>query len=130
MNSQLGPIDVDCDAPSYSIVGACGTLGFLLPLDVRWCRLTHFRDLERERSGAPGFHPWTWLFGGKLGAKTACPCGLSLPMMERCTFTFPSGRASHYHIGQCSRCHTIYWEELAARPERAGTESESESWGV
>jgi hypothetical protein len=128
MNSQLGPIDIECDAPSYSIVGACQTLGFLSPLDVRWCRLSHFRDVERERSGVPGFHPWTWLFGSNAAVKTNCPCGQSLPMMERCTFTFPSGRVAHYYIGQCSLCHAIYWEELTSNPTPA--EAESESWGV
>jgi hypothetical protein len=128
MSSQLGPIDFDCDAPPYSIVGACATLGFLSPLDVRWCRLCHFRDLERERSAEAAFQPWTWLFGNKSNARTTCPCGQSLPMMERCTFTFPSGRVAHYHIGQCSRCHAIYWEELKSSPTPA--EAESESWGV
>jgi hypothetical protein len=62
MFSRLGPIDLKCDAPLYSVVAACGKLGFQSPLDVRWCRTSHFLGGQREPGG--GFHPLLWLFGG------------------------------------------------------------------
>jgi len=58
----MEPIDIECDAPSYAFVEACEKVGFRSPLDVRWCRMSHFLGSQREPDG--GFHPLRWLFGG------------------------------------------------------------------
>ena len=124
MFSRLGPIDIECDAPLYSVVEACEGLGFQSPLDVRWCRMSHVLRGQRELGGVVGFHPLRWLFGSSQPAKTICTCGQPLPPMERYTFTFASEKEAHYLLGQCCRCRTMYWEE-APVPSRKETESGS-----
>ena len=37
MSSELGLLEVECDAPPYPIVRACRKLGLIAPEDVRWC---------------------------------------------------------------------------------------------
>jgi hypothetical protein len=110
MSERLGPMEIECDSPSYSIVSACQKLGFYSPEDVRWCRLshagipaTHWRELLRR--------PWQFLLGGSKSTEKACFCGLALPALEMCTFTLISGKEVTYVIGQCSRCHAIFWDE-------------------
>ena len=125
MSSRLGPMDLDCDAPLYSVVKACEGLGFQSPLDVRWCRRSHVLGGQRELGGVVGFHPFQWLFGGSQRPKTICTCGQPLPLMERFTFTFASEKEADYLLGQCCRCRTMYWEE-ASVPSRKETESGSE----
>jgi len=107
----LGPIDIECDAPPYTVVEACGKLGFRSPLDVRWCRLSQL--LGRQREPAGGFHPLRWLFGGSQPPKTICTCGQPLPIMQHCACTFASGRADEYLFGQCRRCRTMFWEKVS-----------------
>jgi hypothetical protein len=34
-----------------------------------------------------------------------------LPEMANYIFTLDTGREIAYLLGQCSRCHAIYWEE-------------------
>jgi hypothetical protein len=113
MFSHLGPIDVDCDAPPYSVVAACEKLGFHSPLDVRWCRMSRF--IQRERGRVRGFHPWLWLFGSSQPAQPTCNCGQPLPVMERYSFAFASAKQSHYLLGQCRRCRTIFWGKTRIR---------------
>jgi hypothetical protein len=122
MFSRLGPIDIKCDAPLYSIVKACGKLGFQSSLDVRWCRTNHFLGGQGESGG--GFHPLRWLFGGSQPPETTCACGQPLPKMERYTFTFASEKKGHYLLGQCCQCRTMFWEEVSV-PSRKETESGS-----
>jgi hypothetical protein len=123
MFNSLGPIDIKCDAPLYCIVKACRKLGYQSPLDVRWCRTSHFLGCLRETGG--GFHPWRWLFGGSLNPKTTCTCGEPLPKAKNCICTFQSRKECHYLLGQCLRCRTMYWEEVSV-PSRTETESGKE----
>ncbi len=113
MSSSLGPIDIHCDAPPYSIVRAGRGLGFYRPEDVRWCRLSHFRT-EQEGHWEL-LNPLTWkvALGGTGRARKACTCscGQDLPVLERYVFTFSSGDQVSYLIGQCGRCHTLFWED-------------------
>ena len=120
MFNNLEPIDIEGDAPVYSFVEACGNLGFESPLDVRWCRKSYFIGGQRE-SGR-GFHPLRWLFGGN--PRATCTCGQPLPKMKNCICTFESGKESHYLLGQCRRCRTMFWEEVSM-PSRKETESGS-----
>ena len=120
MFNILGPMDIECDAPLYCVVKACGQLGFQSPLDVRWCRMSRFRGGQREPDR--GFHPLRWLFGGGPSPKRTCTCGQPLPLMECYTCTFESAKECHYLLGQCRRCRTMFWEEVSV-PSRTETES-------
>jgi len=111
MSSRLGPIDITCDAPPYSVVQACAWLEFQTPLDVRWCRMSHFLATQDERTGAAGLHPWKWFSIGNQPKDNTCTCGEPLAALEWYTFAFTSGTVAHYHLGQCRRCRTIFWEE-------------------
>jgi hypothetical protein len=111
MSQQLGPIDVSCDAPGYPIVRAASRVGVTTPEDVRWCRMSHF--LEQAGGWKGLFHPTTWtklLVRGEAGDQI-CSCGAQLPVLERVTFTFTTGREETYLLGQCARCRTVFWEE-------------------
>jgi hypothetical protein len=110
MSKSSGPLDAECDAPSYAIVQACQRLGFHSPADVRWCRLSHlrryplaWRQLFRR--------PWRFLLGMTRASIKTCFCSQPLPALEMCTFTLISGKEIPYLIGQCGRCHTIFWDE-------------------
>jgi len=120
MFNSLGPIDIECDAPLYSVVEACGNLGFLSPLDVRWCRKNHLLGGQRVPDG--GFHPLLWLFGCRQLPKTTCTCGQPLPRMKYYICTFESEKEVHYYLGQCCQCRTMFWDE-APVPSRKETES-------
>jgi len=111
MFTSLGPMDIEWDAPPYSVAEACGKLGFQSPLDVRWCRTSHF--LGGRRKPGSGFHPLLWLFGGSQHPKTTCTCGQPLPIMEHYICTFESQKEGHYLLGQCRRCRTMFWEEVS-----------------
>jgi hypothetical protein len=110
MASQYGPLEIDCDAPPYAVVEACSRIGFRSPLDTRWCRASQAIPPE-ARHGMFSLHSWKQFFGGRAPERNLCHCGQSLPVLEKCTFTFLSGRTADYLIGQCCRCRTIYWEE-------------------
>jgi len=108
MFSQLGPIDVCCDAPAYAIVEACSQVGFEFPLDVRWTRMSHFLA---SAGGGMGSLSWK-LFGAISESKQKlCNCGQRLPLLEKYTFMFASEKLADFLLGQCVRCHAIYWEE-------------------
>src|SRR5947209_6856744 len=111
MASQLGPIELQCDAPSYPVVRACRRVGVESPEDVRWCRLTHFLNQAFGWKGL--FHPLTWkkLLSRAHGDEQCCSCGEKLPNLDRVTFTFTTGREESYLLGQCVRCRTVFWEE-------------------
>ncbi len=108
MSTRLGPIDMQCDAPPYCFVKTCGKLGFQSPLDVRW---------RRAHEKGDSFHPFWWLFGGGRKAKTTCTCGESLPALSHCFSTAESPKESHYLLGQCHRCRTMYWKICQCRAE-------------
>ncbi|HYT88394.1 MAG TPA: hypothetical protein VEL76_06715 [Gemmataceae bacterium] len=111
MASQFGPLEIDCDAPSYAIVEACHRIGFRSPLDVPWYRLSHFLGEDGAKGSVFSLQMWKHLFGMNRPGGKNCRCGQSLPMLEKCTFTFLSSRQAEYLIGQCRRCLTIFWDE-------------------
>jgi hypothetical protein len=90
MSEELGPIDIQCDAPPYPVVRACQRLGFRTPQDVRWCHVNRF-----TRTGG---HP-------------ACACGQPIERLESYTFTFVTGNKAEYLLAQCPRCLAIYWDK-------------------
>jgi hypothetical protein len=116
MSEELGPLEVDCDSPSYSIVRACQRLGMESPEDVRWCRLSKMSE-KLSDWGQAFLHPWKLFSATEPQAIKACRCGEVFPLLERCTFTLLSGREESYLIGQCKKCHTIFWEDMrTSRP--------------
>jgi hypothetical protein len=102
-------IDLDCDAPAYSVVHACKTVGVERPEDVRWCHWTR-RGVRRT---AGWFHVGNWrsLFRRPSPDDTRCSCGETLPCLEECLFSCVSGEAVTYLLGQCRRCGTVFWQE-------------------
>jgi len=106
MSSQLGPIEICCDAPSYLIVQACERLRFRSPLDVPWWRLSHYLNENSSRFGV-----WNLLFAKTRAEKKTCHCGAPLPILEDYAFTFACGKVANYGLAQCPRCRTIFWEE-------------------
>jgi hypothetical protein len=120
MYSHFGTIDVACDAPPHSVAEVCRELGFLAPLDVRWCRMSNFNGGPRANGGA--LRALLSLFSGRSDtSRKNCTCGKPLPEMTRYTCTFESGKQAHYLLGQCLRCRTMFWEEASA-PSRKEAE--------
>jgi len=107
---QLGPLEITCDAPPYLIVQACHQVGIESPQDVRWCRVSHllgsvgWQELLRSASGAI-----VWRIRFPQAMKYCC--GLVLPDLEKTTFVLSTQREVSYLLGQCPRCHTVFWEE-------------------
>ncbi len=111
MSSHLGPLEVECDAPPYSIVRACRKLGMREPEDVRWSQKG--RRLRRTQSLMQLFGPlWGHLTGREPPEGSLCVCGFPMPMLESYSFTFLSGEQVEYEMGQCPHCRTIHWEKL------------------
>jgi hypothetical protein len=108
MSRSYGPLDIQCDAPPYHIVKASSEVGIEAPEDVRWFRLSHYLD---GSAGATPRQPWMsfWLLTQPNARR--CTCGENLPTLRKFVFTFRSGKESGYHLGQCQRCRTAYWEE-------------------
>lgn len=113
MSSRLGLLELECDAPPYAIVRACRKVGLERPEDVRWCRKS--RHAKRNHGWITFLASPIW--GRLLGRADeadephACNCGQNLPELESYAFTFQTGEQIEYEIGQCPRCHTIYWEK-------------------
>lgn len=109
--SKLGPLEFQCDAPSYKVVQACRRIGFYAPEDVRWCKLSEFSHASPGWKGL--FHSETWkrLLSGGHPSERTCSCGEHLPSMDRVTFTFTTGHEATYLLGQCCRCRTVFWDE-------------------
>jgi hypothetical protein len=108
---QWGPLEIDCDAPPYSIVRACTRIGIRTPEDVRWCRLGGLQEVAgswRELIR----HPWKLFGGAKSAPGKACFCGHTVPRMDEFTFTMISGTERSYLLGQCDQCRTVFWEEV------------------
>jgi hypothetical protein len=98
-DNNLGPIEVCCDSPPYTVVRACRQLGFQEPEDVRWSRV------NRALPGQDG--PWAFF----RAQEHACRCGVKLPLLERCTFALRTGERMSFFLGQCPRCRTMFWEK-------------------
>lgn len=110
MSNKLGPLDLCCDSPPYMIVRACGQVGFYQPEDVGWRRLERM-SANRERAPASfGFFSWTKLLTGGQKKHRGCICHSEPPILEKYTFLLNTGREFSYHLGQCERCWTIFWE--------------------
>jgi hypothetical protein len=111
--TNLESLDLECDAPSYSIVKISQILGFQSPVDVRWCRLSHFPGGERGRQGF-----WTRLrrffFSRTEAKRKTCTCGQPLPDMKRLALAHLFPQEVNYFLGQCPRCRTIFWEKEAS----------------
>jgi hypothetical protein len=111
MSGKLGPIDVCCDAPPYPVVRATRRFDFHTPEDVRWRRMSRFLHEREGWHGVFNTESWKALLGMGGRARSACSCGQELPILERYTFLFLSGGQASYLLGQCGRCHTIFWED-------------------
>jgi hypothetical protein len=111
MANQLGPLDISCDAPPYSVVTACRRVGFEDPEDVRWCRLNQIMDTPSDEWEMLKRHPWRLLIRMASPDVKSCRCGQRMPTFDRYTFTYLTGHESSYLLGQCARCKTVYWEE-------------------
>ena len=111
MANQLGPLDISCDAPPYSVVTACRRVGFQDPEDVRWCRLNQIMDTPPDEWEMLKRHPWRLLIRMASPEVKSCRCGQQIPTFDRYTFTYLTGHESSFLLGQCPRCKTIYWEE-------------------
>ncbi len=108
MLNELKDTEILCDAPPYGVVAACADIGFQSPLDVRWCRMSHFLAQQRGRWDR---FPWKLLLGRRRPKKEACGCGQPLPVLRKYAVTFASGNVTEYLQGQCPRCRTIFWDE-------------------
>jgi hypothetical protein len=112
MAAGLGPIEIQCDAPPYSIIQACQWVGIERPEDVRWSRMSHFLSEDNERHELFNVHAWKSFLGMSRAGRMSCTCGHALPRLEKCTFTFITGKEVSYYIGQCERCKSVFWEEI------------------
>jgi hypothetical protein len=110
MSNQLGPLDVECDAPAFAIVHACQHIGIRTPEDVRWCQMSHFLSQAEGWKGLFQFLTWEKLMGRTHSGEMLCSCGAALPVLETVTFTFITGREETMLLGQCPRCSTVFWE--------------------
>jgi hypothetical protein len=112
MSNRLGPLEIECDAPPYSIVTACRRVEFEDPEDVRWCRLGQVLDVPSSEWEGLKRQPWKLLVRMAAPDVRTCVCGSRLPSLDRYTFTYLTGHEASYLLGQCKRCRTIYWEEM------------------
>jgi hypothetical protein len=87
-------------------------------LDVRWCRLSHFRAGERQREGTFGVRVWRWLLGRRRRQLQSCTCGQPLPDLREYCFSCHAEKVGDYLLGQCSRCGTVFWDEAFPVPRR------------
>jgi hypothetical protein len=117
MANQLGPIEFNCNAPSYTIVRACGRVGIDNPEDVPWYRFGQFVNGQTGRKAAAGYKDLLSLLLLHRPRRTQCLCGQPLPELALCTFVLASGSQQTYLIGQCGRCHTVYWDQPFGSPE-------------
>lgn len=100
MSDDLGPMDITCDAPPYSVVRACAELGLRRPLDVRW------QHLEPDEAASRGL---LWSPRSTIGH--TCRCGKPFPDLRVYTLAADDAPPGEYHVGQCAHCQTIYWQE-------------------
>jgi hypothetical protein len=113
MFGRFRQLQIWCDAPPYAVVRACKGCGFHSPLDVRWCRISHFL---KERRSILGVRLWRWLFGGSRPKEHTCTCGQPLPRLKKYGFSFLSIKGGDYLLGQCRRCRTIFWDAAVPLP--------------
>ncbi len=114
MADHSSSFQIECDAPSYSIVHACQIVGLEAPEDVRWCRMRHLHKQANNRRDMLDPRTWGSLLGLAEPREGKCHCGRELPKLEKYTFTLISGKELNYYLGQCHSCRTIFWEEASA----------------
>jgi hypothetical protein len=110
MSEHLGPIEIRCDAPPYDVVQACHLLDFHAPEDVRWCRL-HYDESRTAGPRPAGVLGLLWAVAGVHDAEACCSCGAPLPTLRVFRMAFNNGETACYLLGQCERCHTVFWDE-------------------
>lgn len=110
MSGNLSVLEVYCDAPAYAVVRACEGLGLRDPLDVRWLRLDHLPGDARKSSSVLDLDWWLHLVG-VAGRRRTCSCGKAFPTLHQYHIALSAGRKRVSLLGQCSCCHTIYWDE-------------------
>jgi hypothetical protein len=111
MSSQLGPIDICCDAPPYQVVQACRNICIQAPEDVRWLRMSEFRSRLDRRPQGLSLLFWKMFWKRGEPAARTCTCGEPLPELRLAVVTFNTGAKACYLIGQCCRCRTVFWDE-------------------
>jgi len=111
MDGQISRIETYCDASPYGVVRACEGCGFQSPLDVPWCRLSLFLSGTERRKRKLSIPLWQWLFGRTKPKVISCTCGQPVPKLKKYCFTFLSIKVGDYHLGQCRRCRTMFWDE-------------------
>jgi hypothetical protein len=111
MANQLGPLEICCDAPIYPVVQACNMLGMQTPEDVPWHRMSHFLNSRAGWRNSLILRPWQIIWETGMDDKVRCRCREKLPALAMYTFTFSTGKEVSYFLGQCRRCHAIYWEQ-------------------
>jgi hypothetical protein len=111
MTSRREPLEIQCDAPSYEVVRACGA-EFLAPLDVRWYRMGPFLGEQATRRESFLGHALKTLLGIGHVTNPRCTCGHALPVLEQYKITFLGETEGEYFLGQCPRCLTMFWETL------------------
>lgn len=110
-------LSVECDTPPDYIMEACevpSRVGLYRAKDVRWSNLGRFRKQMRTRNNpiVRMLEIVLSVISGKIKDNRICGCGRELPCMFSFTFTLaPENRKVVYRIGQCLRCHSIYWED-------------------
>ena len=111
MSAKLGPIEIHCDSPRYTIVEACRLIGIESPEDVRWCRLSHFLKGFASWQAFFNLQRWKMLLGISSPDDAVCTCGEKLPDLGKYAFMNLAGKESFFLVGQCRRCRTVFWEE-------------------
>jgi len=116
MFGRFTNFEILCDAPAYGIVRAYEESGFDSPLDVRWCRMSHFLNGDGRRTSVFADGLWQWLFAKHRTLRQTCTCGLALPDLKKYEFSFFSEKVGEYLLGQCRRCKTVFWDEAVPLP--------------
>jgi hypothetical protein len=116
MVSRFRQPDIWCDAPPYAVVRACKGCGLHAPLDVRWCRLSRFRNGEGHYRVSFVRRLWHRLLGRGRAKEQVCTCGQPLPDLKKYGFSFLSAKVGDYLLGQCRRCRTIFREGTVTLP--------------
>jgi hypothetical protein len=111
MSNQLGPLEVNCDAPPYPIVQACQSIGLQSPEDVRWAKMSNYLDLNEQPQDRGDRSVWQKILHPVQGNAHHCSCRETLPKLAKYRFTYSSGDEVTYGVAQCQKCRTIYWEE-------------------
>ncbi|HEY7327293.1 MAG TPA: hypothetical protein VH592_06630 [Gemmataceae bacterium] len=104
-------LKIVCEAPAYEIVKASGSVGMRSPEDVCWRRQAMPKGETPKQKSLAG-RIWQLLFAFCLPeVQETCGCGRPLPERRFVFLRKRSGAKIRYALTQCSRCHTILWDE-------------------